>query len=366
MGLKCGIIGIANSGKTTLFNCISGKKAETTDFAFSSKHSNIGMVHVPDERLYKIAEIIKPQKTTPATVEIVDIPGLTKGAGKGEGVGNRFLSDIGQTDALLHVVRCFDHPGLPHIEGSVDPVRDVETVNLELQVKDLETVEKKIDKYRKTAKAGDKEAARAVEILDLYKKHLESLRPVSEIPDDPEHKKYIDDLFLLTGKPVLYVCNVDEKSLSGENQYVRQVSEYLKDQDAEPLVIAAALEAEITELDSGEDRKAFLEDAGLSEPGVNKLVRSAYSLLNLISFFTAAGEKELRAWTLKKGMTASQAAGVIHSDMERGFIRAEVIHYPDFIQYGSEPACREAGKLSVEGKNYVVRDGDILHVRFNI
>jgi len=365
MGLQCGIIGLANSGKTTLFNCLSNTKAETGKFAFSSGKSNLGIINVPDKRLYNIAEIVNPLKIVPATVEIVDIPGLTKGSGKGEGIGNRFLSDIRNTDALIHVIRCFDDEKLPHIDGSVDPVRDKETVDFELQVKDLESVEKKIQKLEKVAKIGDKDAKHGVEVLNIYKQHFESFGSARSAPVEERDKKYIEDLFLLTNKPVLYVCNVDESSAVSGNAYVDALKEAVKNENTQVLVIAAAMEAEIAELDEEADRIAFLQDIGLTEPGVNKLVNSAYATLNLESFFTE-GPKEVRAWTIKKGMTAPQAAGVIHSDLERGFIRAEVIKYQDFITLGSEHACRDAGKLHVEGKNYIVEDGDILHIRFNV
>lgn len=365
MGLQCGIIGIANVGKTTLFNCLSNTRAETGKFAFNSNKSNLGIINIPDSRLYTIAKMVNPQKVVPATVEIVDIPGLTKGSSKGEGVGNRFLSDIRNTDALIHVVRCFDDENLPHIEGSIDPVRDKETVEFELQVKDLESVEKKIQKLERAAKVGDKDSKQGVEALVKYREHLESFGSARTAPVEERDKKYIEDLFLLTNKPVIYICNVDEASAVSGNNYVEALKEAVKNEDTEVLVIAAALEADIAELEDEADRKAFLQDLGLSEPGVNKLVTSAYSLLNLQSFFTE-GPKEVRAWTIKKGMTAPQAAGVIHSDLERGFIRAEVIKYNDFITLGSEHACKEAGKLNVEGKNYAVGDGDLLHIRFNV
>ena len=364
MALKCGIIGIANVGKSTLFNCMSNTKVETTSFAFTSNKSNIGTVDVPDPRLYKLEEFQKTEKIIPATVEIVDIPGLAKGANKGEGVGNQFLTDIRNTDALIHVLRCFDDDNLPHIEGSVNPVRDIETIHLELQVKDLESVEKKIQRLEKLAKIGDKDAKRGIEVLQVFKDHLENFQNASTAPVNEEDKKYTEDLFLLTAKPVMYVCNVDDASATSGNKYVAAVKEFLKDADTEILILAARLEAEISELDV-EDRAEFLADAGLSEPGVAKLIRSAYAMLDLMSFFTI-GPKEIRAWTIRKGMTAPNAAGVIHSDLERGFIRAEVMKYEDFIELGSEQACKEKGKLSVEGKNYVVGDADILHIRFNV
>ncbi|MBN1599367.1 MAG: redox-regulated ATPase YchF [Bacteroidales bacterium] len=365
MALKCGIIGITNVGKTTLFNCISNTKGETTDFAFSTNKSNIGLVTVPDSRLFELEKLQPAEKVIPATVDIVDIPGLTKGANQGEGVGNKFLADIRNTDALIHVLRCFDDENLPHIDGSVNPMRDIETIDLELQVKDLESVEKKIQKLEKLVKIGDKEAKTGIEVLIKVKENLENFVNLRDMDLDEKAMKYIDDLFLLTIKPVMFVCNVDDASAEGGNKYVEQVREGLKDKSTEILIINGKLEAEIAELENEEDRKEFLADAGLSEPGVNKLVHSAYNLLNLQSFFTV-GPKEIRAWTVKKGMSAPQAAGVIHSDLERGFIRAEVMKYKDFIELGSEHECKQKGKLYVEGKNYIVEDGDIIHIRFNI
>ncbi|HKK62008.1 MAG TPA: redox-regulated ATPase YchF [Bacteroidales bacterium] len=364
MALKCGITGVANVGKSTLYNCMSNTKVETSSFAFTSSKSNLGIVDVPDPRLYNLENFQKTEKIIPATVEIVDIPGLTKGANEGQGVGNQFLSDIRNTDALIHVLRCFDDENLPHIDGSVDPVRDIETLNLELQVKDLESVEKKITRLEKLVKTGDKDAKKGIEVLNRYKSHLEEFQNASTLDVSDSDRQYINDLSLLTIKPVMYVCNVDDDAAIDGNTYVEAVKEYLKDEETEILTLAGKLEAEISELDA-EDRNEFLSDAGLTEPGVNKLIRSAYSMLNLMSFFTI-GPKEIRAWTIKRGMTAPQAAGAIHSDLERGFIRAEVMKYEDFISLGSEQACKDAGKLSVEGKNYVVDDADILHIRFNV
>ena len=365
MALQCGIIGIANVGKTTLFNCISNTKGETSNFAFSSNKSNVGIINVPDPRLYELEKLQPTEKIVTATVEIVDIPGLTKGSNKGEGVGNKFLGDIRNTDALIHVLRCFDNDNLPHIEGSVDPVRDIETINFELQLKDLESVDKKIQRMEKLVKVGDKEAKKALEVLQIYKTHLENFQNARTAPVDEADKKFIADIFLLTAKPILYVCNVDEGSAKTGNTYTEQVKEALKEENTEMLVIAAGIESEIAELEDEADRKEFLQEIGIDEPGVNRLVRSAYSLLNLMSFFTV-GPKEIRAWTIHKGMNAQQAAGAIHSDLEKGFIRAEVIKYNDFIELKSEHACKEKGKLSVEGKTYVVEDGDILHIRFNV
>ena len=365
MALQCGIIGITNVGKTTIFNCISSTKGETSAFAFGATKSNIGVVQVPDARLYELEKFQVTERIVHTTVEIVDIPGLAKGSNKGEGVGNKFLADIRNTDALIHVLRCFDNEALPHIEGSVDPVRDIETIDLELQVKDLESVEKKTDRLKKAVKAGDKDAEHGLEVLDRYREHIEGFNNARTLEVKADEKKFVDDLFLLTMKPVLYVCNVDEKAAIRGNHYVERVKAFLRDKDAEILIIAGAIEAEIAELENKEDRLAFLKDAGLDEPGVDKLVRAAYKLLNLQTFFTV-GPKEIRAWTIKKGMTAPQASGIIHSDLERGFIRAEVMKYNDFVTLGSEHACKEAGRFHIEGKNYVVEDGDILHIRFNV
>jgi len=365
MGLQCGIIGITNVGKTVIFNCMSSTKAQASNFAFSSNKSNISIINVPDSRLYELEKYQPTDKTVHATVEIVDIPGLARGSNKGEGVGNSFLGDIRNCDALIHVLRCFDDPNLPHVDGSVDPVRDIETVNFELQVKDLESVEKKIQRLEKAAKSGDKDAKHGIDVLHIYKNHLESFQSARTAPVEEHDKRFIADIFLLSTKPVIYVCNVDEASAVKGNQYVDRVKEFLKNENTEVLIIAGKVEADISELESEEDRTAFLKDVGLSEPGVNKLIRAAYKLLDLETFFTI-GQKENRAWTIKKGMTAPQAAGVIHSDLERGFIRAEVIKYNDFIELKSEHACKEKGKLHIEGKTYVVEDGDILHIRFNV
>lgn len=365
MSLQCGIIGIANTGKTTLFNCMSNVKAETSQFAFTSNKSNIGVIHVPDPRLLALEKFQPTEKVVPATVEVVDIPGLTRGANQGEGVGNKFLADIRSTDALIHVIRCFDDDNLPHIDGSVNPLRDLENIDFELQVKDLESVEKKMQRLEKVARSGDKDAKHGIEVLQRVKEVLESFGNVRDMKLDAVEHRFIDDLFLLTSKPVMYVCNVDDASAVTGNQYVEQVRNKLSGGVNEVLVVAAKLEEEIADFESEEDRLAFLADAGLKEPGVDRMIRAAYSMLNLMSFFTV-GPKEIRAWTIHKGMTAPQAAGVIHSDLERGFIRAEVMKYNDFVTLGSEHACKEKGKLMIEGKNYVVGDGDILHIRFNV
>jgi GTP-binding protein YchF len=344
---------------------MSSTKAATSRAAFSSSKANLCVIPVPDNRLYAIDKIVRSAKITHATVEIVDIPGLAKGSSQSDGTGGKFLAEIQQSDALIHVLRCFDDDNLPHIEGSVDPVRDIEILDLELQVRDLDIINRKLPKLDKVAKAGDAEAKKSLEILHVLKQHLENFQSVRTAHIENEDKRFISDLFLLTDKPVVYVCNVDDASAAKGNAYVENVREALKNQNAEVLVIAGELEAEIAELENADDRIAFLADAGLNEPGVDKLIRSAYKLLDLESFFTAA-PKEVRAWTIHKGMTAQQAAGVIHSDLERGFIRAEVIKYDDFITFGSEHACKEAGKFWVEGKNYIVQEGDILHIRFNV
>lgn len=365
MALNCGIIGLTNIGKTTIFNCMSNSKAESSNYAFSATKSNKGVVDVIDPRLYAIDKLVKADKVVPATVEIVDVPGLAKGSSKGEGVGNKFLADIQQTDALIHVLRCFDDENLPHIEGSVDPVRDMEIVDFELQIRDLDLVMRKIQRLEKLIKTGDKEAKKVLEVMTIYKDHLENMGNVRTAPVSEEDEIYIRDMQLLTAKPVIYVCNVDDASAVNGNEYVEKVKAELGDKADDVLIIAGELEAEIAELEDEADRKEFLSDAGLTEPGVNKLVRAAYDILNLQSFFTV-GKTENRAWTIKKGMTAPQAAGIIHSDLERGFIRAEVIAYDDLVHYGSEHAVKEAGKLRVEGKNYIVQDGDILNIRFNV
>lgn len=365
MALQCGIIGITNVGKTTIFNCISPTKAEATSFAFSTSKSNLGVINVPDSRLQVLDSIQKSERIVHSSVEIVDIPGLAKGANSGEGVGNKFLADIRNTNALIHVLRCFDDDNLPHVDGSVNPVRDIETIDIELQIKDLESVEKKMQRYQKLVKVGDKDAKHGLEVLEIYKNHLESLKSARTADVSEEDKKHIADLFLLSDKPILYVCNVDEKSAATGNKYVEQVREYLKDENPEIIVIAGSLESDISELETEEEQMEFLQDANLSEPGVNRLVRAAFSMLNLQTFFTI-GVKEIRAWTIKKGATAPNAAGVIHSDLERGFIRAEVIKYNDYITLKSELACKEKGKLAVEGKTYIVQDGDILNIRFNV
>ncbi len=367
MSLQCGIVGLPNVGKSTLFNCLSSAKAQSANFPFCTIEPNVGVINVPDERLNKLAELVHPGRIVPATVEIVDIAGLVKGASKGEGLGNKFLGNIRETDAIIHVLRCFDDGNVVHVDGSVNPLRDKEIIDAELQLKDLETVETRIQKVKKQAETGgDKEAKAAYEVLKVYKEALEQGKSARTIQwESKEDQRIAHDLFLLTTKPVLYVCNVDEASAVTGNSYVEQVREAVKDEQAEVMVVAAKTEEDIAELETYEDRQMFLEEVGLKESGVNRLIKAAFKLLNLETYFTA-GEMEVKAWTYLKGSKAPQCAGIIHTDFEKGFIRAEVIKYEDYIQYGSEAAVREAGKLGIEGKEYIVQDGDIMHFRFNV
>ena len=362
---KAGIVGLPNVGKSTLFNCLSNAKAQSANFPFCTIEPNLGVVNVPDARLEKLEALVNPERVQPATVEIVDIAGLVKGASKGEGLGNQFLGNIRECHAIIHVLRCFDNDNIVHVDGSVNPIRDKETIDIELQLKDLETVEKRLEKVTRAAKAGDKVAQKELALLGRYKEALLQGISARAVALSEEEVELSQSYQLLTAKPILYVCNVDEAAAANGNKYVDQVREAVKDENAQIIVLAVATEADIAELETYEERQMFLQDMGLSEPGASVLIRAAYKLLNLQTYFTA-GVKEVRAWTIPVGATAPQAAGVIHSDFERGFIRAEVIAYEDFITYGSESKVKEAGKMRVEGKEYIVKDGDIMHFRFNV
>jgi len=365
MSLKCGIVGLPNVGKSTLFNCLSNAKAQSANFPFCTIEPNIGTISVPDTRLEKLEGLVNPERVIPTTMEILDIAGLVKGASKGEGLGNKFLANIRETDAILHVLRCFDDGNIIHVDGSIDPVRDKEIIDIELQLKDLESIDKKITSISRIIKSGDKDALKENELALKIKEALEQSVSVRALDFSEEEKEIVHQFNLITSKPVMYVCNVDEASVINGNKYVNQVKEAVSAENAEVLVIGAKIEADITELETYDERQMFLDELNLEEPGVNRLIRSAYNLLNLETYFTA-GEKEVRAWTIKKGMTAPQAAGVIHTDFEKGFIRAEVMKYNDFSTLESEQAVKEAGKFKVEGKEYVVQDGDIMHFRFNV
>lgn len=368
MSLQCGIVGLPNVGKSTLFNCLSSAKAQSANFPFCTIEPNVGVITVPDERLIKLGELCHPERgVIPTTVEIVDIAGLVKGASKGEGLGNKFLSNIRDCDAIIHVLRCFDDDNVVHVDGTVNPIRDKEIIDVELQLKDLETIESRIAKTEKQAKAGgDKQAKLALDVMQRYHEALvqgHNARTVELL--NKEEEAAAKEMCLLTNKPVMYVCNVDEGSAVSGNTYVEAVREAVKGENAQVVVVAAKIESEIAELDSYEERQMFLEEIGLQESGVNRLIKAAYALLNLRTFLTA-GSDEVRAWTFRAGWKAPQCAGVIHTDFERGFIRAEVIKYEDFITLGGESACRAAGKLGVEGKDYLVQDGDIMHFLFNV
>ena len=365
MALQCGIVGLPNVGKSTLFNCLSNAKAQSANFPFCTIEPNLGVITVPDPRLNALADLVKPQNVVPTTVEIVDIAGLVKGASKGEGLGNKFLGNIRTTDAILHVLRCFEDDNIVHVDGSVDPIRDKEVIDAELQLKDLETVESRMSKVQKAAKTGDKEAVKQMTFYSRLVSHLEQGLSARGLELEEFEEPLMTEMQLLTSKPILYVCNVDEGSVVSGNAHVDRVKGVAQQEGAGVLVLGAAIEADIAELEDHEERAMFLDDLGLDEPGVAKLIRSAYDLLDLQTYFTA-GEKEVRAWTIRKGFTAPQSAGVIHTDFEKGFIRAEVMKYADFVDLGSEQAVKEAGKLSVEGKEYVVEDGDIMHFRFNV
>ena len=365
MSLKAGIVGLPNVGKSTLFNALTNAKALAANYPFATKDPNVGVITVPDDRLEKLSDLVNPQKILPTTIEIVDIAGLIKGASQGEGLGNQFLANIREVDAILHVVRCFEDDNIVHVDGNVDPGRDKEIIDTELLLKDLETVEKRLERLKKQAKSGQKEDVKMVEVCEEIKAVLEAGKPARTIDDDAEKATLLKEMYLLTNKPILYVCNVDEESVLSGNEHTKKFAEAVKDESAEVILISAGIEADIVELESIEERLEFLAEMGLKEPGVNKVIQAAYKLLNLITYFTA-GPKEVRAWTIVEGWKAPQAAGVIHTDFEKGFIRAEVIKYADYVALGSEQAVKEAGKMGVEGKEYVVDDGDVMHFRFNV
>lgn len=363
--MKAGIVGLPNVGKSSLFNCLSNAKAQQANFPFCTIEPNIGVVNVPDPRLEKLEALVAPEQVIPATVEIVDIAGLVRGASKGEGLGNQFLANIRECNAIIHVLRCFDDDNVVHVENSIDPLRDKETIDTELQLKDLESIEKRLEKVKRAAKTGDKSAKALESVLYKLKNALEKGDSVRSVEITEAENELVKELQLLTSKPVLYVCNVDEAAAKQGNDYTAQVQKMAAAENAEMLILAVATEADITELTTYEERQLFLQDLGLAEAGVSRLIRVVYKLLNLHTYFTA-GAKEVRAWTIPIGATAPQAAGAIHSDFEKGFIRAQVIAYPDYEKYQSEAKVKEAGKLHIEGKDYIVKDGDVMHFRFNV
>ena len=365
MALQCGIVGLPNVGKSTLFNALTSAKALAANYPFATKEPNVGMITVPDERLDKLAELVVPEKVQPTTVEIVDIAGLIKGASKGEGLGNQFLANIREVDAIVHVVRCFVDDNVIHVDGNVDPVRDKDIIDTELILKDIDTVEKRLEKQKKAAKGGDKLEAKKVEEIEAMMNHLSDSKPARSMDLSDAGKELLKEMQLLTAKPIIYVCNVDEDSVIDGNEHTKAFAGCIEGENAEMILISAGIEADIAELETKEERMEFIEALGLTEPGVNQVIRSCYSILNLITYFTA-GVKEVRAWTVLRGSTAPQAAGVIHTDFEKGFIRAEVIKYVDYVEHGSEAAVKTAGKQGIEGKEYIVTDGDIMHFRFNV